>query len=286
MTLISKLGYKPIKRSNLKSPPIKSAIDITVIIPVKDNQSGIDLFLQTFFTVTSEKNYPFEIIIVDNNSEVPVIIKESYPIDVRITKCVKPGPAAARNLGASLAQSDWLLFTDSDCIPTAELITGFLTAQNDSVGYAGNVKALNGGVFSSYYESQEILLPPETSESRPDYLITANCLVWKPAFDMVDGFNESIAIAGGEDIDLGFKLRTVGELSYAFESLALHNFEEDLRSFRKRFRRYGKGNKLVSDIYYLDLTPQLFKPNKFTLVNFYLALLQFLSLRKGYRSKG
>ena len=161
--------------------------------------------------------------------------------------------------------------------------------QNKSIGYAGNIISESQDIISKYYEDQEILIPPEVyinkNSSRPDYLVTANCLVWKKAFEVIGGFNENIKIAGGEDIDLGFKLLNVGELSYAFESVSKHNFGDGIRDFKDRFIRYGFGNRIISEIYNLDLEPKIFKPNKKTLINYILAYLQYKWLKKGYKMK-
>lgn len=287
MTLLSRLGYSPKKIADLKSPLLTEVSEITVVIPVKDNQSGIDRYLDILFKVCPPDKLPAHVIIVDNNSRVPLKLKRVYPIPVNVESCTKAGPASARNHGAALVKTAWIHFTDSDCIPTENLFTGFLTAQNSAVGYAGNVKALGADVYSRYYDSQEILIPPQVYSNAdvptPDYLITANCLVWKPAFDRVGGFNETISIAGGEDIDLGFKLREIGELAYAFESISMHDFECSLSDFKTRFRRYGKGNKHVAEIYRLNLQPSVFMPIRKSVFNYFLAFVQFLSLRKGYR---
>lgn len=289
--MISRLGYRPTKINPIQSDILSSTSAITIIIPVKDNQFGIDLFLEEFFITHSADILPREIIIVDNNSILPIIISsEKFPISVRLLSCDKIGPASARNFGAIHAQTDWLLFSDSDCIPTNSLLTGYLKVQNNSVGYAGNIKAHGQDFISKYYELQEILLPPKVYDfpniPRPDYLITANCLVWRPAFEKVCGFNENIKIAGGEDIDLGFKLLNIGQLSYAFDSIVKHNFNDGITGFKERFKRYGHGNKLISGIYGLNLKPRLFKPNKPTPINYILALLQFFWLTTGYNASG
>ncbi len=287
MTMISRLGYKPIKKKARVSNVLCDTKDITIIIPVKDNQFGIDLFLNTFFKTHSENSYPKEIIIVDNNSNPSIQINTIFPIPVRLIKCATIGPAAARNCGVKHSQTEWILFTDSDCIPTDTLLTGYISVQNGSIGYAGNIRSFGNDIISRYYEQQEILLPPKVYENnytpRPDYLITANCLVWRPAFDEVGGFNEKILIAGGEDIDLGFKLLNIGQLSYAFDSIANHNFGGGLRDFRERFIRYGYGNKIIGELYNLNLKPRIFKPNHSTFVNYLLAFMQYLWLSIGYR---
>ena len=290
MTMISRLGYKPTKKENLKSDLLQRTEEITIVIPVKDNQKGIDLFLDVFFNTHSVDTFPREIIIVDNNSTPKISINRlDLPIPVRLLTCGKTGPASARNYGVQHSQTDWILFTDSDCVPTSELLTGYLRVQNGSVGYAGNVKATRKDIISKYYEQQEILMPPKVYEQpnrpRPDYLITANCLVWRPALDKVGGFNERIQIAGGEDIDLGFKLLNIGQLSYAFDSIARHNFGDGLRDFKERFVRYGYGNKIISNLYELDLEPRPFKPNKRTPINFILAYMQYLWLKTGYKNE-
>jgi len=290
MTMISRLGFKPTKQNTIKSDLLRETKEITIIIPVKDNQKGIDLFLNDFFTTHSDGNFPSEIIIVDNNSVPKIELKStSFPIPVRLLTCNKIGPASARNFGVQHSQTDWILFTDSDCVPTSNLLTGYFKVQNGSVGYAGNVKALRQDIISKYYEQQEILLPPKVYEQpnqpRPDYLVTANCLIWRSAFDKVGGFNEVIKIAGGEDIDIGFKLQSIGQLTYAFDSIAKHNFDGGLRGFRERFVRYGRGNKIISQLYGLDLKPQKFKPNRRTPINFVLSFLQFIWLSAGYKMK-
>lgn len=290
MTMISRLGFKPTKRQTINSDLLRTTEEVTIIIPVKDNQNGIDLFLTEFFTTHTTDNFPREIIIVDNNSSPKIELKRTdFPIPVRLLTCSKIGPASARNFGVQHSQTDWILFTDSDCVPTSNLLTGYLKVQNGSIGYAGNIKAHGQDIISKYYEQQEILVPPKVYERpnqpRPDYLITANCLVWRPAFDKVGGFNETIKIAGGEDIDLGFKLLNIGQLTYAFDSIAKHNFGEGLRDFRERFVRYGYGNKIISKLYDLDLKPKTFRPNRRTPINYILAFMQYVWLTVGYKNE-
>jgi glycosyltransferase involved in cell wall biosynthesis len=287
MTMISRLGFKPIRTHTIKSDILKTTKEITIVIPVKNNQKGIDLFLTVFFETHSVEHFPSEIIIVDNNSNPSIQIRNDFPIPIKLYSCSKIGPASARNLGVKNARTNWIVFTDSDCVPTANFLTGYFNLQNGSVGYAGNVKSYGVDFISKYYEQQEILLPPKVyennTEPRPDYLITANCLVWRSAFNAVDGFNEIIKIAGGEDIDLGFKLLNIGQLTYAFDSIVKHNFGDGLSDFRKRFIRYGQGNKIISILYHLDLKPQLFKPNKRNTINYFLAFIQYICLNAGYK---
>ena len=76
MTLISKLGFKPKKQKAISSELLQNTKDITIVIPVKNNQNGIDLFLSEFFKCHTIDSFPKEIIIVDNNSYPAIALKK------------------------------------------------------------------------------------------------------------------------------------------------------------------------------------------------------------------
>ena len=113
-------------------------------------------------------------------------------------------------------------------------------------------------------------------------MITANCLVWRPAFEAVGGFDERFKLAAGEDVDLGVKLRQLGALSYAPDAIVAHDFGQDAFSFVRRFVRYGRGNRLLAQIHGLSLRPFPFLPAQRTPTNMALALLQYAALSYGY----
>jgi hypothetical protein len=158
---------------------------------------------------------------------------------------------------------------------------------NGAVAYAGMVKAERSDLISRYYDSQSILLPPplwDNGEERPAYLITANALVWRPALAEIGGFNEHFPSAGGEDIDLGLRLWSVGSLSYAPLAEVLHTFEPKLCAFMRRFVRYGRGNRRLAACYQTDLAPHPFVPHNPSPINWLFASLQFLALWWGYHT--
>lgn len=288
MTLISKLIFSVEKIKTLKPQKIRIE-NISIVIPVKDNQKGINNFLDSFFKTQKRQNYPKEIVIIDNNSKEGIKIESHYRnkgIDIILDVCISKGPGSARNLGVKQSKGNWILFLDSDCLMTEDSILGYLKNQNESIAYAGMVESLNSDFISKYYETQEILMPmkviDENGFSRPQYLITANCLVWKDAFTEVGGFNEKIQIAGGEDVDLGIRLSQIGNLSYCYHAIIKHNFDDGFIGFCKRFIRYGKGNKIVENLYKTDLSPKLFRPNKKTFINEIFAKLQWIFLKIGY----
>ncbi|RBP52972.1 glycosyltransferase [Arenicella xantha] len=268
--------------------------EISIIVPVKDNQRGIDVLLTTFFDTFSAEDCPLEIIIVDNGSAPSISIDPVFLgryCAVRLLTCTKRGPGAARNTGAKKAKGAFLLFIDSDCVPAASLLTGYVKARvqdkYNSVGYSGFVDALGDDVLSNYYVSQNIHLPPKVvnsdAEYSPKYLVTANALVCKIAFDSVGGFDESFVLAGGEDIDLALRLKQFGALSFASESVVFHDFNDGLIGFIKRFFRYGQGIRLVKEKHPDYRFPAPFTANeKKTLINNVLVILQWGCMYLGY----
>lgn len=288
MTLLSRMGYSPTKEQEIEVPTKIVAPKISVIIPVKNNQDGISRLLDKFEEIFINKESPAEVIIVDNNSDIPLRIKEKWSYNVILKSCSRIGPAAARNEGASHATGEWLLFIDSDCIPSETTVHGYCATGNVHAAYAGNISVKSKDKLSRYYATQETLIPPKAidgSKKRPDYLVTANCLVSKEAFVAVGGFDETFVLAGGEDIDLGFKLLRIGSLSYNWESIVYHTFDDGLLGFWKRFKRYGIGNRKLAEKYQLDLTPRPFIPNEVSISNLALAIVQYASMRLGYREK-
>jgi len=291
MTLLTAFGITPTRRGKAVTPHELALSDLTIVVPVKNNQTGVTRLLEACLRVFASKHFPAEILLVDNLSDPPVKIPThlASSLPVRILICAKPGAAAARNLGARQVQTPWILFLDSDCLLTPGLIDGYRQAMNGAVAYAGMVKAERSDLVSRYYDAQSILIPPplwDNGEERPAYLITANALVWQPALAKIGGFNEHFPSAGGEDIDLGLRLWTVGPLSYAPAAQVLHTFEPKLSTFMHRFVRYGRGNRRLAACYQTDLAPHLFVPHNPSPINWLLASLQFLALWWGYHTAG
>ncbi len=287
MTLLSRTGYLPTRRMLLQPPLPTSVKDITVVVPVLNNPAGVAHLLRGFQDMDARHQLPAEIIVVDNGSR-GAYEQFDPQLPIRLLSCTQRGPANARNRGAAAARTTWIAFMDSDCVPLPWTFQGYLNARPGAVAYAGHVEPVQRDAVSLYYHHQEILIPPEVAAGpetgRPDYLVTANCLVWRAAFQQVGGFDSSFSIAGGEDVDLGFRLRTIGLLDYAPGAVCLHDFEPDLGSLVQRFHRYGQGNRLVAERYGLDLIPTPFPPVADSVFNRQLARLQYGAMLQGYLS--
>lgn len=171
---------------------------ISVIIPTRDR---IDLLKRCLDAVLRQSlpEGEFEVIVVNDSATPLPPLPMGGAISYSQTKGAQ-GPAAARNLGASMARGAVLAFTDDDTIPDKDWLRGGLELfQSD------NVIAVSGRVIvplerrPTDYELNESRL----TESE---FVTANCFVLKKVFNALNGFDERFQAAWREDSDLHFRL--------------------------------------------------------------------------------
>src|SRR5258706_1577643 len=161
MTLLSTFRILPVQQGDTVAPSQLDLADLSIVVPVKNNQAGVERLLTACLKVFPPNHCPAEIVLVDNLSspplDVPAQVASALP--VRLVVCSQPGAAAARNVGARLARTQWILFLDSDCIPTVGLIEGYQHAMSGAIGYVGGVQASHTNTLSAYYDTQGILRP-------------------------------------------------------------------------------------------------------------------------------
>ncbi len=113
---------------------------ISVVIPTFNRGRRISKVIERLLNQSvSQSNY--ELILVDNNStdDTCKVIEgfvKRYPKIVRYFLQKKKGAAPTRNLGASQAAADIILFLDDDMIAEKNLISEHINAHN---GYKGSV---------------------------------------------------------------------------------------------------------------------------------------------------
>lgn len=84
----------------------------SIIVPSYNRIAEIPALLQSLIQQTQ---YNFEVIIVDDCSTEPVEVTENYPFPVKVIRNEQnKGAAGSRNVGASYASREWLLFLDDD----------------------------------------------------------------------------------------------------------------------------------------------------------------------------
>ena len=263
---------------------------IHAVIPVYKDWQGLKTTLDSLLAL---KPPPGAITVADDNADnhIPKWLK-TYPIKI-INYRGNQRPAYARNMGCGEPNTeyDWYYFTDCGCEHVQGLIRHFANARqngNDSIiAICGAVAGKGRGRINRYMTEMDILNPPfekdlgPRGERIPQAIITANALIYAPAFHQIGGFSRDFDQAGGEDLDLGIRLRELGQLVYESRAIVYHEFDEDIQDFKSRFERYGKGNRLLEQKHNLpSLRPEPFIPENPEFSD--LAELQIESLCKGY----
>ncbi len=217
--------------------------DVTVVIPVRDNQSGVDTLLRALPRT--------RVIVVDDGSDVPLRADGELVEVLRLAE--NRGPAAARNAGLAAARTGFVAFLDSDTVPTRDWLAMLLPHFSDPsvaivaprvIGrrvYRGSTSARYANAHSSLdMGPDEAPVDPGTALA---YVPSAAMVVRRTAFL---GFDESLRVA--EDVDLCWRTRQAGWRVY-YDPVAevRHVHRENLRALLGRRRYYGTGAAHLAD---------------------------------------
>lgn len=186
---------------------VMEPLRISVVIPTYKRPALLLRCLQSL----TRQDFPgehYEIIVV-SDGEDPVTASalsdmqaQRFPLIRYYALARKGGPAAARNLGWILAQSQLIAFTDDDCMPDQKWLAAIWSSWHRSgqcaeVAYSGNTIVPIGPEPTDYEKNISRLAFAE--------FITANCACTVAALRKVGGFDERFTMAWREDSDLQFK---------------------------------------------------------------------------------
>ena len=216
--------------------------DITVVIPVRDNISGLHRLIGALRGL--------RVIVVDDGSSVPVAQSEfdAMHCDVQVLRHLhSAGPAAARNTGLAACETDFVAFLDSDVVPrrgwleallghfcdpavalVAPRIVGLHPADNAVARYEAVRSSLDLGVREA----------PVVPYGPVSYVPSAAIICRRSALVSIGGFDETMH--SGEDVDLCWRLVESGaRLRYEPIALVAHDHRTDIREWFSRKAFYG-----------------------------------------------
>lgn len=192
--------------------PIPSAWpSLTVVVPVRDRPVELAGCLESLARVRYPQ--PLEIVVVDDGSAQPVQMRDGVRL-VRLSRSI--GPAGARNAGVAACRTELVAFLDSDCAAEPGWLEALAPAFADpEVAAAGGrvLPASERGWLERYEAVRSPLdLGATPAAARPrspvPYLVTANLVVRRAAFEAAGGFDP--AMRWGEDVDLCWRLVASG----------------------------------------------------------------------------
>jgi len=216
--------------------------DVTVVIPVRDNPSGVRRLVSSLRGL--------RVIVVDDGSLSPLTADDfaDAHCDVEVLRHVhNRGPAAARNTGLAACATDFVAFLDSDVTPRRGWLEALLGHFCDpAVALAaprvvgsmrrGNVVARYEAVHSSLDlgEREAPVVPHSTVSYVPSAAIVCRCSSLRD----IGGFDETMK--AGEDVDLCWRLIEAGtRLRYEPIALVAHDHRTALRDWLARKAFYG-----------------------------------------------
>lgn len=184
-------------------------MDISVIIPGYNAGAWIRRAIESVLNQTVR---PAEVIVVDDGStDDTALLVQDYGVLVRYIRQQNAGPSAARNLGASRAESEWIAFLDAD----DEWLRYKMERQLSVMREHPDLKWCVAAVCLKDKRDAVLYSPPlwsaqdRSGQTRVDYFsavlsraqfITSGFIVHRSLLEESGGFDPEMR--GGEDVDL------------------------------------------------------------------------------------
>ena len=220
-------------------------MELSVVIPASGKR---DLLVRCLTSLNRDiPDFPFDVCVIDDASGLdgPIIEREaavSYPLIVKSLETPR-GRSAARNTGIAATGGRIVVFLDADM----EVSPGFLAAHRTAhyssphTAVVGTIRWPPGGSFRRYVGSRGIAKLKSRDSVPPWYFVTGNASVERSDLPSEAPFDETLSGWGGEDLDLGMRLRDRGVgFATARDAVAYHHFDGTLREHLSRTFDYGR----------------------------------------------
>ena len=214
--------------------------DITVVLPTRNEEKNIRTFLATLPETC-------HLIVVDaGNDQTAAIIAETRPDRTTVLRRVSTIPEA-RQLGAELAKTEWLLFTDADIAFPATYFHHLARYAAYDCVYGAK---LSRGSFHNYYRwfgygqqlSHKLGIPAATG---------SNLLIKRHVVAEVGGFDPELIC--NEDSELVWRIKRAGyRVAFAPETPV---YATDHRRLERGLTRKTLHSVFRCCLLYFDLIP-------------------------------
>ena len=212
---------------------------VSVIIPTRNSGKTLNLCLQSIATQTYQQ---IEVMVVDGGSmDETVAIAQKHK--AKVITCKVGGRTHARNVGASHASGEFLLFIDSDEVLPPKLVEECIDIVLNGRVEVIFLSQIDTGL--SYFGKSRQLAAIMNLKLRGEINVPNSLLRFysKKAFEQLNGYDEDLVFA--EDFIQALKCFETGFISARCKVPLMHYPPEKLRniflkrySYGKTFRRY------------------------------------------------
>ncbi|MBB3086987.1 mycofactocin biosynthesis glycosyltransferase MftF [Geodermatophilus sabuli] len=254
--------------------PGDGAVDLTVVVPVKDRPAEVDRLLAALRADPATAAAPV-VVVDDGSADAAGLASVAARHGARVLRHeASRGPAAARNAGLDSAATDLVAFLDSDCVPRpgwAAVLARHaadprlaLVAPRITALRPGNARPSPApGGWVDRYEAAVSALDmgphpaPVAAGTAVSYVPSAALLARRAALG--PGFDETMRVA--EDVDLVWRLAAAGwRVRYEPAAEVAHEHPSATGEWLRRRAFYGTGAALLAARHGAAVAPVVVSP--------------------------
>ncbi|BAY12913.1 glycosyltransferase [Calothrix sp. NIES-2098] len=245
---------------------------VSVVVPIYNGEADLPDLISCLLSQTYPQDR-VEYLLVDNNSSdrTPTFLKtaaELSPLTIHpVSENQIQSSYAARNTGIRSATGEIIAFTDADCRPQPQwlelLIQPFINL--DVVIVVGEITALPGKTILEQHADRQETLSQKHTLSHPfcAYGQTANLAIRRLALEKVGMFRPYLTTGGDADICWRILMAKIGKLEFAPNAIVQHRHRTTFQELQSQWRRYGRSNRYLHELYGVELMPMLTRKDYF-----------------------
>jgi glycosyltransferase involved in cell wall biosynthesis len=197
--------------------------DVAVVVPSHDRPLRLRWLLNALEEQTLERER-WELIVAHDSSDPETArLLATHPVAPRaIAFAPGPGPAQKRNAGWRAATAPLVAFTDDDCRPPAQWLERLVVAARAAPGAIVQGRTTPdpdelGLLHAAPWSRTQAIDPPTV------WAQTCNIAYPRALLERLDGFDERLPVASGEDTDLAQRALESGATLVAAPEVETHH---------------------------------------------------------------